>query len=117
MNLDALNKMSTEALTAIRERTAEILRDRSASALRIGGVGWIFDREGNKVYLRIVRVNRKNGVINTVSAKEVDPITYKERAVRWRVSPQNVTMVNTGPAPTRAAPVEIAPKTTLGDSW
>lgn len=118
MNLDALNKMSTEALSAIRERTAEILRERSASALRIGGIGWIFDKEGNKVFMRVVRVNRQNGRINTVSAKEVDPITHKERPVRWRVSPQNLTMLNTGPAPsTRSAPVDYAPKSSLGDSW
>lgn len=112
MNLDALEKMSTDALFAIRDRTIEVLRQRSQAALRIGAIGWILDDKGGKRFMRIKRVNGKS-----ISAIEVDPITHRELPTRWRVGHNSLTIINTAPAPMRSAPAEIAPKTALGDSW
>lgn len=113
MNLDALEKMSTDALCSIRDKTIEVLRERSIGAMRVGAIGWLIDGGGTKRHMRINRINAKS-----ISATEVDPITLKALPTRWKVGHNSLTILNTGPKPTRAAPVELKPKSTLGDdAW
>jgi hypothetical protein len=117
MNLDALDKMSTAALSEIQERVTRILHNRSSGAMRVGRVGWFLDNNGNKRFMRIERINSK-----TIGGREVDAIHHHPLSAfggKWRVSPNLLTMIDTGPAPAvRPAVVhDYTPKTSLGAEW
>lgn len=117
MNLDVLDKMSTAALSEIQERVKTILHQRSSGALRVGKVGWFLDNKGAKRFMRIERINAK-----TIGGREVDGIHFQPLSAfggKWRVSPNLLTMLDTGPKPA-AAPAKVhdyTPKTSLGDEW
>ena len=117
MDLSVLEKMSTEALCGIRDKAADILRERSSGALRVGMIGYFIDSRGNRRMLRVDRVNQK-----TVSGVEVDAIHHMPLSAKsggWRVSKNLMTMIDTGPTkskPANAAPSYV-PKSTLDEAW
>ena len=117
MNLDVLDKMSTAALSEIQERVKRILHVRSSGAMTRGKVGWFLDNAGNKRFIRIERINAK-----TIGGREVDAIHHMPLSTmggKWRVSPNLLTMIDTGPAPAKvSAPIhDYTPKSVLGDQW
>ena len=117
MNLDVLDKMSTAALSEIQERVKRILHSRSSGAMRPGKVGWFLDVHGHKRFIRIERINAK-----TIGGREVDAIHHMPLSTmggKWRVSPNLLTMIDTGPAVAVKPAVvhDYAPKTALGDQW
>lgn len=116
MNLAALESMSSDALQAIRDKCVEILGSRKCLSLRHGAVGWFFDRQGAKRFLKVERINPK-----TVSGHEVDGVTHQRlTTVNWRVSPQLLNIVGEV-APVRKAPTAPVtphrPTTSIPSSW
>lgn len=116
MNLSALDKMSTSALSEIQEHVKKILHARSSGAMRVGKVGWFLDNNGAKRFMRIERINAK-----TIGGREVDAVHHMPLSAfggKWRVSPNLLTMIDTGPAPTPKLPArDYTPKTVLSDEW
>jgi len=113
MDLQKLEALSTDALGAIRDKCSEILRTRSDGALRTHAVGFFNDSNGKRHYIRIQRINQK-----TVSGVEVDAadhaITFKNK---WKVSPQLLTIVGTGPKPKPIVKPAYVPQSTAADQW
>lgn len=74
---DKLEKLSSKALLEMRQHIGEILKDRHEVRLRVGAVGWFIASNGERINVRVVRINSK-----TVTCHEVGG---PHRA--WRVSP------------------------------
>lgn len=113
MDLTKLEAMSTEALASIRDKCSEVLRNRSETALRIGAVGSFTDSLGKRHFMRVQRINQK-----TVSGYEVDAadhnIVFKNK---WKVSPQLLTIVGTGPKPKPIVRPAYVPQSTAAEQW
>jgi hypothetical protein len=87
MDLTKLEVLSSETLQALRDKCVEVLRLRTAGAVRVGATAWFLDSAGKKRYLRITRINAK-----TVSGREVDEYR-NELPTRWKVSPSSLNVV------------------------
>ena len=113
MDLNKLEALSTEALSAIRDKCAEVLRTRSEVALRHGAIGWFLDGGGKRHFMRVDRINTK-----TISGVEVDAtdhsIAFKNK---WKVSPNLLTIVGTGPKPKPVVRPAYVPQSTVDAQW
>ena len=112
MDLTVLEKMSTEALIALRDKTKEVLDKRSVGALRRGGVGFFSDQKGNRRFMRIERINDKS-----VSGYEVDGLHFQRLSPtggKWRVGTGLITMMDTSPKAAPKAAPSYVPKSAPG---
>ena len=81
MDLSKLELMTTDALQAIRDKCAEVLKKRAGLAIRHGVVAWFMDSSGKKRFMRIARINPKS-----VSGYEVDPDShFRMGKTSWKV--------------------------------
>lgn len=113
MDLTKLEALSTDALCAMRDKCAEILRSRSVTALRRGAKGWFLASSGEKVFVRIDRINQKTLSCTKLNADTLAPM----EGHRWKVSPQMVTIIGTRPAAKPVATPAYVPQSVGVDQW
>lgn len=100
MNLEVLNKVSTDGLLALKARVETILASRLDNTLRIGRRATFKDGEGDERILVIERVNGKS-VSGVEDGKSLRPGT------KWRVSKAMLTVL----PEERKTPLPTAPVT------
>lgn len=88
MDLSKLEVVSTDALQAIRDKCADVLKKRAGLAIQRGAVAWFLDKEGGKRFMRISRINQR-----TCSGNEVDPDTHCLKPMTWKVGMGALTPV------------------------
>lgn len=108
MNLAVLEQMSTEALSAIRDKASAILQARGRSALRVGATAHFTDKNGRRRTITVHRVNAKS-----VTGVESTPTG----TVRWRVSPQFLTIEEATPLPSFKPAIKHVPTTETSATW
>ena len=109
MNLSVMEAMTTEALVAIRDQAAHILQARSRSGLRVGAIAHFNDRNGIRRTMKIQRVNAK-----TVTGVETGANGV---TMRWRVSPQFLTVDGTDVKPAFISASKHVPSTASSATW
>lgn len=111
MNLDVLNKLSTDGLLKIQGHIEELLKSRLDITLRVGRIG-TFHSRGEDITVVITRINGKS-----VSGEETGVSVKPGR--KWRVDKGIIKvepMERKTPTPVRST-TPHRPASVAGDAW